>query len=312
MELNNGHDQNGVGTGRALSLRRGGFKTRPYPVNALHNILDAIIFRHTIFSLPLVISAIFLETHGHLQVRPTILILLAAICARNAANAMNRVIDADIDWDNVRTRGRQVPQGLVSKKTLIVLSLMLVIIAGVCAAMLNTLCIILFPFAIIFIVLYSFSKRWTWLCHYWLGAACAIAPMGAFIGISGRFSWPYLVLAGAHCFWVAGFDIIYALQDIVNDRQHGLYSIPAEFGEKKARVIAFASHIIAIILFFLLPSFWSMSKWYYAAAAIAACLVLSEHIISRGSTRHITIASYSINEIVPLVILAGVILGIFA
>jgi 4-hydroxybenzoate polyprenyltransferase len=136
--------------------------------------------------------------------------------------------------------------------------------------------------------------------------------MGSFIGLTGHFALRYFVLAGAHALWVAGFDILYALQDIEFDRQEDLYSIPARCGEKGGRIFAVLSHLGALTALFLVPRFWPLSAWYYTAPAITGALLIAENIIALGNTgRHIRIASYSINEIVPLVVLGGVILGTY-
>jgi len=273
---------------------------------------EAIIFRHTIFSLPIAASAILLETGGRPSLKKVILILLAAAAGRNAANALNRVIDADIDRRNPRTAERHLPKGLLSKKALLLFSLFMIIILIVAAAMLNPLCVFLLPLAGILIGGYSYSKRFTWLCHYWLGVACAIAPMGAFIGLSGSFAFRYFVLASAHALWVAGFDIIYAQLDIEFDRKEGLYSIPSCFGYGIGRLFAALSHLGTILAWFLIPQFWPLSHWYYAFAICASALLVTEHIVALGnSEKHVKIASYSINEIVPIVILAGTVVGVY-
>ena len=273
---------------------------------------ETVIFRHTVFSLPLVASALLLESQGHPPLRESILIFLAAAAGRNAANALNRVIDADIDRKNPRTASRHLPQGLLSKKTLLIFSLLLILILIIAAALLNTLCVLLLPLAGFLTVVYSFSKRFTWLSHFWLGVACAIAPMGAFIGLTGHFAFRYFILAGAHALWVAGFDILYAQLDIDFDRQEGLYSIPARFGESAARIFAILSHLGSLLCFFLIPRFWALSPWYFGAFGTAALLLASEHIIALGnSEKHIKIASYTINEIVPIIILAGTAVGLY-
>jgi 4-hydroxybenzoate polyprenyltransferase len=172
--------------------------------------------------------------------------------------------------------------------------------------------VILLPLAGFLIGGYSFSKRFTWLCHYWLGIACSIAVMGSFIGLTGRFTLRYFVLAASHALWVAGFDIIYALQDIDFDHREGLYSVPARFGPAGGRAIAVLSHLGALVALFLIPRFWPLSPWYFAGAGIAAFLLAAEHIIALdGGEKHIRIASYSINEIVPLIVLAGTALGVY-
>jgi 4-hydroxybenzoate polyprenyltransferase len=281
-------------------------------ISKLRLIGEAVIFRHTIFSLPLAVTAILLESAGSPPLHKVILILIAAVAGRNAANALNRVIDADIDRINPRTANRHIPQGLLSKKALLLFSLVLIVILVIAAAMLNPLCVLLLPVAGILIGGYSFSKRFTWLCHYWLGVACAIAPMGAFIGLTGHFAFRYFILASAHALWVAGFDILYALSDIEFDRRERLYSIPARFGAGAARIFALLSHFGTLLCFFLIPWFWPLSPWYFIAFGIAAVLLVSEHLIALGnSERHIKLASYTINEIVPVVVLAGTAAGVY-
>jgi 4-hydroxybenzoate polyprenyltransferase len=275
-------------------------------VRILKTIGEAVMFRHTLFSLPFVATAVLLESGGHPPVNKTILIFLAAAAARNAANALNRVIDAAIDGRNPRTAHRHLPQRALSKKALLIFALVMGGILTVCAALLGPLCVILLPPACILIAGYSFSKRFTCLCHYWLGAACACAPMGAFIALSGHLALRYIVLAAAHALWVAGFDILYAIQDIAFDRREDLHSIPARFGAARARICAILSHLGTLTGLFLVPRFWPVSTIYLSSVCAAAALLAAEHLIALGKTeRHIRVASYSINEILPLVILAG-------
>jgi 4-hydroxybenzoate polyprenyltransferase len=280
---------------------------------------EAVMFRHTLFSLPFAITAILLETDGHPDPKKAILILIAATAGRNAANALNRVIDADIDKKNERTSNRRIPRGELSKKTLLVFAFVLCVVLAIAACMLNWLCVILLPAAAFLIGGYSFSKRFTWLCHYWLGLACCCSVMGSFLALTGHFAVRYFALALAHCLWVAGFDIIYALQDIEFDRMERLHSIPARFGDRNARIIAAASHLGSVAALCLAPVFWRVSDAYLTAVGISALLLVAEHIIALGKTglfhinkeRRIRIASYSINEIVPLVILLGAAIDIY-
>jgi 4-hydroxybenzoate polyprenyltransferase len=273
---------------------------------------DAVIIRHTLFSLPFAIVAVLLETGGRPPLRSLLLIVLAAASARNAANALNRVIDADMDAKNPRTSGRHVPTGQLSKKELLLFAALMSVILVVAAAMLNWLCVALLPAAALLIGGYSYTKRFTWLCHYWLGVACAAAPMGAFVALAGRFEFRYFVLAGAVALWVAGFDILYALQDIDFDRREGVHSVPARFGARRARVISALSHLGTIAALASLPLFWDLSWAYGAGVLLAAGLLVAEHVIVRGGTeRHVRIASYSINEVVPLVMLAATALDIY-
>jgi len=222
------------------------------------------------------------------------------------------VVDATIDAKNPRTAGRHIPSGKLSKKELLLFTAVMTVLLVVSTAMLNWLCVALLPVAAVLIGGYSYTKRFTWLCHYWLGVACAAAPMGAFLALSGHFKFSYFMLAGAVALWVAGFDILYALQDIDFDRKEGLQSIPARFGADKARTISALSHLGTIAGLAALPLFWNLSWAYGAGVAAAAGLLAAEHLVVRGGTeRHVRIASYSINEVLPLVVLAATALDIY-
>ncbi|MBU0926384.1 MAG: putative 4-hydroxybenzoate polyprenyltransferase [Spirochaetes bacterium] len=273
---------------------------------------DAVIVRHTLFSLPFALVAILLETGGRLQPRPLLLIVLAAASARNAANALNRVVDAEIDARNPRTAGRHLPTGRLSKRELLAFAGVMIALLVASAFMLNWLCVALLPVAAVLVGGYSYTKHFTWLCHYWLGVACAAAPMGAFVALAGRFEFRYFVLAGAVALWVAGFDILYALQDIDFDRREGVRSIPARFGAPGARAVSALSHAGTVAGLAALPLFWDLSWAYGAGVAIAAALLIAEHVVVRGGTeRHVRIASYSINEVLPLVMLAATALDVY-
>ncbi len=273
---------------------------------------DAVIIRHTLFSLPFAVMAVLLETGGRPPLRSLLLILIAAASARNAANAINRVVDASIDAKNPRTAHRHIPSGRLSKKALLLFTAAMTVLLVVSTAMLNWLCVALLPVAAILIGGYSYTKRFTWLCHYWLGVACAAAPMGAFLALSGHFKLSYFILAGAVALWVAGFDILYALQDIDFDRKEGLYSVPVRFGSSGARAISALSHLGTIAGLAAMPLFWNLSWAYGAGVAVAAALLVAEHLVVRGGTeRHVRIASYSINEVLPLVVLAATALDIY-
>jgi 4-hydroxybenzoate polyprenyltransferase len=283
-------------------------------------MLDAVIFRHTLFSLPFAAAAVLLESGGRPPLGKGLLILIAVVAGRNAANAFNRVIDGDIDARNPRVADRHVPRGLLSKRSLLGFGLALCLVLVIAAVLLNPLCAALLPLAGLLIGGYSFSKRFTWLCHYWLGLACSCSVMGAFIGLSGSFALRYFVLAGAHALWVAGFDIIYGIQDLDFDRREGLYSIPVKFGAGGALLIAAFSHLGALAGLLLVPLFWDLSPGYFAGAGTAAILLAAEHVLVRGgrrdggrvySERRIRIAAYSLNEIIPLLVLGGALLGVY-
>jgi 4-hydroxybenzoate polyprenyltransferase len=274
---------------------------------------DSVMIQHTLFSLPFALAAILLESGGRPPLVKLLLIVAAAASGRNLANALNRLVDRDIDAKNPRTAGRHLPSGKLAVRDLVLFSAAMGAILLASTAALGWLCLALLPLAGIAVFGYSYTKRWTWLCHFWLGATCAIAPMGSLIALSGRlFELRFFVLSGAVALWVAGFDIIYAIQDIEVDRREGLHSVPARFGEKGARLIAAASHLGTLALLACLPFFWSLGAAYWVGYGIAAALLVSEHIVSRGgSERHIRIAAYGTNEIIPLVFLAAVAIDLY-
>ncbi len=283
------------------------------PFSKLGMVGDAVIFRHTLFSLPFALAALILETNGKPPLFKLLLIVAAAASGRNLANALNRLIDRKIDAKNPRTADRHLPSGKLRTGDLVAFSIVLGVILVASTAALGWLCLALLPVAGIAIFGYSYTKRFTWLCHFWLGAACAIAPKGALIAISGQlFVLRFFVLAGAVALWVAGFDIIYALQDIEFDRAEGLHSIPARFGSTWARMIAAACHAGTVGGLALLPLFWPLGPAYWIGLALAAGLLTAEHIVALGGTqKHIRVAAYGINEIIPTLLLAVVALDIF-
>jgi len=268
--------------------------------------------RHTLFSLPFALSAVLLETGGRPPLGKLLWISLAAASARNAANALNRVIDRDLDAANPRTAGRHLPAGTLRSRDLLAFSAAMLALLVLSAAMLNPLCVALLPAAAFLVVGYSYTKRFTWLCHLWLGVACSAATMGAFIGVAGRFELRHFVLAGAVALWVAGFDIVYALQDIEFDRSRGLKSLPARFGARPARLAAAACHALTVAGLAAAPLFWPLGPAWLAGVAAAACLLAAEHVVAAGGTeRHIRIAAYGINEAIPLLVLAALAVDLY-
>lgn len=279
----------------------------------LGTIGDSVMITHTLFSLPFVVSAILLETDGRPPFWKLFWIVVAAIGARNAANALNRIIDADIDAKNPRTADRHLPSGELKPRDLWIFTAAMLALLVLGAAMLNPLCVALLPAAGILLFGYSYTKRFTWLCHYWLGLACSAATMGAFLGISGAFHLRYFPLTAGVALWVAGFDIIYALQDIEFDRKEHLHSVPARFGEKGGHIFAALSHAGALLGFASIYYFWR-TPGLFTGVALTLCLILlfAEHGLSfRKSERHIKIAAYTLNQIIPIIFLFGVAIDIY-
>lgn len=276
-----------------------------------------VMFSHSIFSLSFGLVSMlmtYLITETPTPFYKFILALIALLSARTGANSINRVIDANIDAKNPRTAERHIPAGTVSKKEATVLSIVCFIILVITSFFINPLCGILSPVALFFLVTYSYTKRFTWLCHYYLGFTCAIATMGGYLAISGGFYdiYPFVMFI-ANMLWVAGFDIIYGCQDYDFDTANGIHSVPAQFGVPKALVISSVTHFFSIVFLLILPQFYSgFGIVYYITILIIAALLCVEHYIVRpGELKNAKIASYSINQVVAIVFLVGCTFDLF-
>lgn len=225
-------------------------------------ILEMIKFEHTIFALPFAFLGAVLGSFVVEGTWPTwwewLWITLAMVGARSAAMSLNRVIDAKIDKDNPRTAGRAIPAGLISKVETLAFILFSFALLFVSAFQLNMLAVYLLPLAVFFLVFYSYTKRFTWLCHVFLGLTIGIAPLGGWVGATGTLQLEAYLLFFAVAFWTAGFDVIYATQDADYDRGAGLHSIPSRFGIRKALMFAKAFHILS----------FSLLLWLFAASTL--------------------------------------------
>jgi 4-hydroxybenzoate polyprenyltransferase len=206
-----------------------------------------------VFALPFALTAAALAAQeGGVSTRQLLWIVVAMVSARSAAMGFNRLVDHGIDARNPRTASRELPKGIVSRAeawTFVAVSAAALVLA---AAMLNPLCLMLSPLAIAIVLGYSYAKRFTAASHLWLGLALAVAPVGAWLAIRGRFDAPPVVLALAVLLWVAGFDTLYACQDVDFDRSEGLRSLPASLGVARALVLARAMHVGTVLLLLLL------------------------------------------------------------
>ncbi|HWI40307.1 MAG TPA: 4-hydroxybenzoate octaprenyltransferase [Verrucomicrobiae bacterium] len=245
--------------------------------------LEMIKFSHTIFALPFAFTGAVLAAGGFPPLRTALWILLAMVGARTAAMALNRLIDAEIDARNPRTSNRALPAGQLEKGTValfIALSLALLFWA---AWMLNPLCLYLSPVAVFFLVLYSYCKRFTSLAHVVLGVCLAAAPLGAWIAVRGELALPPVMLALAVLFWVAGFDILYALQDLEFDRQAGLHSIPVRLGVWGSLWTARVFHLLMLLFLMLVYLLLPLGPLYLAGVAVVAGMLFYEHWLLRGA-----------------------------
>jgi len=284
-------------------------------VQKIRHYGDMVMFRHTIFALPFALVGVLMAQRGIPPLSRLIWILLAILGARNGANALNRLVDSDIDKANPRTANRHIPSGILKKKEVLVFTVICFLLFIAATFMINPICLYLLPVPLALFIVYSYTKRFTWLCHFVLGAASGGAPMGGWLAIRGEIAYPDIItpfiLWMAAALWVAGFDIIYGTLDYDFDRKNGIHSVPVRFGIAGALKISALCHFTATVLLFLIPLFYPMGVIYYATVALIGIMLVYEHrMVSPDNLSNVKIASYNINEVIGVVILAGVFLDI--
>jgi len=279
-------------------------------LSTLKKINDLIVFKHTIFSLPFIFIAMILSSGGWFGMYLFLLCILATISARNFAMAFNRFLDRDIDILNDRTKNRSSVDGRLNSSFIIWFIILNGIVFIVNSYFINELSFYLsIPFLII-IGFYSWTKRWTYFAHLFLGIALGLAPIAGDIAVSGGVSLSTLALSLGVLFWVAGFDVIYSLADIDFDRKHNLFSIPARFGESMALKISLFFHILTI-LFWLMACFLYNASWIlYIGVIICAFILAYEHYIVHQDTKNIDKAFFVVNGYLGFVFLIFAILEV--
>ncbi len=286
------------------------------PLERAKTYLELVKFEHTIFALPFAYAGMFLASQRELGVWwPGFLtvfwISLAMAGARTSAMALNRVIDAAADARNPRTSMRHVPRGAVKPLEGVLLAVISLAVLTFAAAQLNPLCLALLPVAVVFLVLYPYTKRVTWLCHVWLGITDGAAAAGGYIAITGRFDATAWLLWLVVIFWMIGLDVIYATQDYDFDRANGLNSIPQRFGIPKALQIARYAHAIMWGLL-VLVGIVAGSHWiFFVGVATMGGILLYEHrIVNPNDLARVNEAFFNANSWLALTMLASVILDV--
>jgi 4-hydroxybenzoate polyprenyltransferase len=242
-------------------------------------ILEMIKIGHSVLALPFAFMGAMLAARGWPDWRTSFFILLAMVTARSAAMAFNRLADASIDAANPRTATRSLPQGRLQRGPVMLFVAVNSFVFIWAAAQLNRVCLALSPLALALILGYSLTKRFTSATHFILGLGLGLAPVGGWLAVRGDLSAQVLVLAGSVLFWVAGFDILYALQDEEFDRQAGLWSLPARVGPLWARRLAGGCHLAAAGGFLLTGYLAGLQGAYTLAALLGAGLLASQHLI---------------------------------
>jgi 4-hydroxybenzoate polyprenyltransferase len=279
-------------------------------VTAVRHFLDAIKFEHTVFALPFAYVAMVLAADGW-PGWPTVLwVTLAMAGARTLAMSVNRLVDRFIDAANPRTARRHQPAGLLAPWQVAAAAVVAGALLLLSAWMLNPLCLALAPLAVLFLVGYSYTKRFTWLSHWILGFTDGIAAAGGWIAVRAAFAPPVYVLWFALTVWIAGFDLIYACQDVEFDRQHRLHSVPARFGIPAALATARACHALTVAAFALLGVMMGLGWLYWLGVAVVAGLLVYEHsLVSANDLSRLDIAFFNVNGYIAVILLLAVLAG---
>ena len=279
-------------------------------MTAVRHFLDAIKFEHTVFALPFAYMAMVLAADGW-PGWPTVLwVTLAMAGARTLAMSVNRLVDRFIDAANPRTARRHLPAGLLAPWQVAAAAVVAGALLLLSAWMLNPLCLALAPLAVLFLVGYSYTKRFTWLSHWILGFTDGIAAAGGWIAVRAAFAPPVYVLWFALTVWIAGFDLIYACQDVEFDRQHRLHSVPARFGIPAALATARACHALTVAAFALLGVMMGLGWLYWLGVAVVAGLLVYEHsLVSANDLSRLDIAFFNVNGYIAVILLLAVLAG---
>lgn len=269
-----------------------------------------IKFSHTIFALPFAAIGFCLALYSSSEVLFTwqtfLLVLLCMIFARTAAMSFNRYIDAEFDAKNERTAVREIPSGKISPRAALIFCIANALAFMASAYFLNFLCFVLSPIALAVILGYSYTKRFTALCHIILGLGLSLSPIGAYIAVTGEFALLPIVFSCIVLTWSGGFDIIYALQDENFDKSQSLHSIPVRFGRAKSLGISIAIHSFTAILVLVAGFMGVFSMLYWVGAALfVACLVFQHAIVSPNNISRVNLAFATTNGV------ASVVFGVF-
>lgn len=271
-------------------------------------------FSHTLFALPFALVGLTwgFASMGAVSLRTVLLVLACMVLARNAAMGYNRLLDRKIDALNPRTKGREIPMGAISVRGGAVFVVVNAALFMLATFFLNSLTFYLSPVALLLLLGYSYTKRFTWLCHFWLGLTLALAPLGAYVAATGHFDLDTLLLAIGVLLWVGGFDIVYSLQDAEFDRANHLFSIPVAMGVRGAIWLARIAHLLAVVLFTVAFHLMGIGVWGVGGIMLFASVLVWQHtLFSPARLERIDgrfMLTNGINSIIlSMVVIAGIV-----
>jgi 4-hydroxybenzoate polyprenyltransferase len=293
-----------------------------FSFKSLALLLDSIKFAHSIFALPFALLAMIVAAQGLPSARTVVLIVLCMITARSAAMAFNRLTDRGLDAQNPRTRSRPTVTGAVSPRFMIAFTLGCSALFWIFASQFNQVCFVLALPVLAILLGYSLAKRFTPFCHFWLGLALGLAPLGAHLAVRGELAplpglaqrWGLstevfpLLLSATVLLWVSGFDLIYACQDYAIDvADPRLHSMPKSIGIRNSLILSAVLHVVAVLLLIACGVYAAMGVWYFSAVVAVAALLFYEHwIVSPTDLSRVNVAFFTINGMVSLLLFAAV------
>jgi 4-hydroxybenzoate polyprenyltransferase len=282
------------------------------PLRKARLFLEAIRFEHTVFALPFAYVSMVLAADGWPGLHIVVWVTVAMAAARTCAMAANRLIDRAIDARNPRTAGRHLPRGLLRPREIGALAGVSAALLFVAAWQLDPLCLRLAPLALVFLVGYSYTKYFTWTSHWILGFTDGIAAAGGWIAVRGDLDTPAIVLWLAVTVWIAGFDLLYACQDVDFDRANGLHSAPARFGVPAALLIARANHVLTALALVVVGVMIPLGILYWVGwAAVVALLVYEHSLVSPHDLSRLDVAFFNVNGYIAVIVLAAVVSGLW-
>lgn len=288
------------------------------------NYLSLVKFSHTLFALPFAMIGFFLGIFAHQAANegtaPGIsvlifrffLVLVCMVTARSAAMAFNRYLDRHFDARNPRTAIREIPRGIIAPNSALRFVIICSLLFMLTCWFINPLCFFLSPVALFVILFYSYTKRFTALCHMVLGIGLSLAPIGAFLAVTGRFEWVPLLFSGAVICWVSGFDIIYAMQDVDFDKSENLHSIPTRVGKTQSLQISSFLHMLSVIFVLAAGFTGAFGIWYWIGVILFAGMLIYQHLIVKpNDLSRVNMAFMTANGIASVVFALFVITDIF-